>query len=115
MGNIGGVRYKLPRGGGKPGIKGRLLGGTRWQSDFSILRMQKQRWPEVRAYLRDVGDAVAVVLAKNEVWGGLENGIVGSVKRHNGFVARARGSASMSLSPPLVICRYAAGRSLTYL
>jgi len=65
-------------------------------------------------YLRDVGDMVAVALVKDEVWGGgLENGILGSIVMHDEFVAKMGSAASMSLTPPLVLRRGTAGRSLT--
>jgi len=81
-GSAGEVWYELLRGGGKPGIKEKFLEGTRWQSDlFSILRTRKQRWPDVGAYLRDVGDAVAVALVEGGVWGGWRMVLLGLLKR----------------------------------
>ena len=44
--------------------------------------------------------------------GGFENGIVGSIVMRDEFVAKTRSAANMSLSPPLVLRRSTAGRSL---
>ena len=81
-------------------VKGAVAGGGNDRVNF--------------AYLEDVGDMVAVALAEDEVWGrgGLENGIVGSIVMRDEFVAKTRSAANMSLSPPLVLRRSTAGRSL---